>query len=52
MWFLLRKVELNVSRFQVDVDENDVEVFDVNDDVDVYNDYSFFLIFIFKGVNV
>lgn len=42
MWFLLRKVELNVSRFQVDVDENDVEVFDVNDDVDVYNDYSFF----------
>lgn len=46
MWFLLRKVELNVSRFQVDVDENDVEVFDVNDDVDVYNDYSFFLIYL------
>lgn len=44
MWFLLRKVELNVSRFQVDVDENDVEVFDVNDDVDVYNDYSFFFL--------
>lgn len=38
MIFLLGKVELSVSRFQVvDDDENVDEFNDVNDDVDVYN---------------